>query len=204
MPFFPVSGGRAWTEVDEEDSWRFEKFHYNLKNVSRVDGSLRQYAWHDVIKPSPDGLPVRDKSGRKKMKRHFLHVEILVHKLGRPIRKGYMTDHADKDGMNNRRSNLRELTNGQNVANQRKRSKATSQYLGVSKHPCGRWQVQVKKDKKPIPLGLFDTQTEAAQYKKAAARFLYPESNSPGKPQPAHIVERVKRILFEKGFLADA
>ena len=65
MPFFSISRGREETEVDEEDSWRFEKAHYNLKNVSRVDGSLRQYAFHDVIKRS-NGLIVRNKSGRKK------------------------------------------------------------------------------------------------------------------------------------------
>ena len=44
MPIFPIARDQEKTEVDEEDSWRFEEFHYNLKNVSRADGSLRQYA----------------------------------------------------------------------------------------------------------------------------------------------------------------
>ncbi len=205
MPFFPISRGREETEVDEEDSWRFEKFHYNLKNVARKDGSLRQYAYHDVIKRSPDGLPVRDKSGRIKRTRKRLHTEILEDKLikerGYGIRPGYMTDHICGGGLKNRRSNLQELTNGQNVAKQRKRSKATSHYKGVSKHPCGRWQSQIKKDNKPIPLGLFDTQIQAAQAYDAAACFLYGPGfaiNFPGKPQPAYIVERVKLILRKK------
>ncbi len=55
MPFFPISRGREETEVDEEDSWRLKEAHYNLKNVARVDGSLRQYAFHDVIQLSPEG-----------------------------------------------------------------------------------------------------------------------------------------------------
>lgn len=58
MPSFPISG-LTETEVDEEDAWRLKEAHYNLKNVPRVDGTVRQYAYHDVIQLSPDGLIAR-------------------------------------------------------------------------------------------------------------------------------------------------
>jgi hypothetical protein len=205
---FSHFGGRAETIVDEEDASRFKEAHYYLKPRKRKDGTERRYAFHDVNQLS-DGLIVRNKSGRIKKTRKLLHTEILEAKLikerGYGIRPGYMTDHVDGDGLNNRRSNLREATNAQNKANQRKQTGTTSKYKGVYKHPaCQRLQVQIKTNKREIPLGMFriENGVEAAQTYDAAALIIHPNCarlNFPGKPQPADIVERVKLILVKKG-----
>lgn len=127
MPSFPISGGRAATVFDEEDAWRFKEVHYHLKRRKRKDGTERRYVVHEVNQLSSDGLNVRYKGGRIKKTRIGLHKEILEDKLiksrGYGIRPGYMTDHVDGDGLNNRRSNLREATNAQNKANQRKQER---------------------------------------------------------------------------------
>src|SRR5260370_33810565 len=127
MPSFHISRRRIKTIVDEEDAWRLKEYRYHLKNVRRVDGTIRQYAYRDVPKKSPDGHILRNESGRIIMKRVFLHKEILEDKLvkerGYGLQQGCMTDHADGDGLNNRRSNLREATNAQTTANQRKQTR---------------------------------------------------------------------------------
>jgi hypothetical protein len=200
MPSFKISKGRDETIVDEEDAWRLRKFHYFLKVRKRKDGTERRYALRDADKLSPEGLKVRSKRGRIIKMRIFLHKEILEAKLGREIRAGYMTDHADGNGLNNPRSNLREVTNAQNKANQRKQTGATSKYKGVSwYHPTRQWQAQIKKDRKTIPFGHFDTEIEAAQAYDAAARVLYGDFARLNFPDPPHIIERVKRSLVRYG-----
>src|SRR6266849_2431135 len=126
MQSFRISRRRAKTVVVEEDAWRLKEYRYYLKHVPRVDGTVRRYALRHVTQLSPDGLPVRYKTGRIKKTTLRLHVEILEAKLGRPISDGHMTDHVDGNGLNNRRSNLREVTNGENKANQRKQPGLTS------------------------------------------------------------------------------
>jgi HNH endonuclease len=66
---------------------------------------------------------------------------VLLHRFltGYPL-----TDHADGDGLNNRRSNLRSATKSQNNANSVHRTGTTSPYRGVSwKRQIGRWVAQI-------------------------------------------------------------
>lgn len=62
--------------------------------------------------------------------------------MGKP-KKGYLIDHINGDGLDNRRHNLRFVTyrqNGQNI----KRHKKTSKYPGVYKHASGKWQAYIR------------------------------------------------------------
>ncbi len=69
-------------------------------------------------------------------------------------------------------------------------------------HTTQQWHAQIKEDWKVISLGFFDAEIEAAQTYDAAALIIRPDCarlNFPNQPQPAHIVELVKRTLAKHG-----
>lgn len=105
-----------------------------------------------------------------------LHRVILGRMLGREPLKDEFCDHIDGDGLNNRRSNLRIATNGENQRNRRVNENNTSGYKGATFHKRdNKWRARIEVDGKQIHLGLFATREEAyAVYCEAATR-LYGE-----------------------------
>ncbi len=72
-------------------------------------------------------------------------------------------DHIDGDGLNCRRSNLRDATPRQNVWNSRLAKTNTSGYKGVSfDRRRGRWHAYIIAAHKQNDLGHFDSAEEAA------------------------------------------
>lgn len=80
-------------------------------------------------------------------------------------------DHADGDGLNNRRSNLRACTRALNEANKMKarRNGSTSRYKGVSGGK-GRWRALFCFNKRTVCLGTFPREEDAAHAYDEAAR----------------------------------
>lgn len=73
-------------------------------------------------------------------------------------------DHIDRDGLNNRRANLRPATRGQNMANRRKRAGTTSGYIGVNWHKgSGKWTARITVDGVRTSLGYYASEIEAAR-----------------------------------------
>ncbi len=96
---------------------------------------------------------------RGKQRQHFLHRFLM----GYP--KGMVIDHIDHDGLNNRRTNMRVVTNAENVRHLtpgKRRGRRGGYGLGVTKTKSGRWQAQLTTNGVNRYLGVYSTPEEAA------------------------------------------
>ena len=142
---------------------------YGAGKFAIVDDEDRElvqgYAWyaHNV---APKGRPLR-LYARATWKENGRSKHLYMHHLVTG-RKGI--DHRDHDGFNNRRSNLREATNRQNIAN--KRSKWTARYLKgtfPARPGSTRWVAYIRPNGRKRHLGTFDSEADAARAYDAAA-----------------------------------
>lgn len=86
------------------------------------------------------------------------------------------TDHCNRNGLDNRRCNLRPATNSQNVANGRRRGNNTSGYKGVSfSREFRDWVAYITVNYKRRHLGHFPNPVLAAQAYDDAAKKLFGE-----------------------------
>jgi len=97
--------------------------------------------------------------------------------LGLVLGDGIQVDHIDRDGLNNRRENLRICTHAQNMQNKGKNAKNKSGFKGVC-HNKGRpinkpWRAKIKLNNKDHHLGYFNTKEQAALAYDDAARKLH-------------------------------
>ncbi len=87
---------------------------------------------------------------------------VYMHRLIMNPPPGYVVDHIDGNGLNNRRSNLRICTRMQNQWNRRP-TKGTSTFKGVSYNKeMRKWEASIIVNKKKYPCGFFDDEIEAA------------------------------------------
>lgn len=103
----------------------------------------------------------------------YLHRIILSRKLGRALNDNDFTDHVNKNGLDNRRANLRPCTNSQNLFNRGKQKNSTSGSAGV--YYCkqtGKWSAEVIHQKKKHWLGRFVDKKEAIKSRQTYARRL--------------------------------
>lgn len=92
---------------------------------------------------------------------------LLMHRLIMKAKKGQIVDHVNRNGLDNRRKNLRLCSYSQNSMNCIKKP-GISGFNGVRWHKAGKaWQARFhyteKGVKKELHLGLFKTKIEAAK-----------------------------------------
>lgn len=89
--------------------------------------------------------------------------------------KGMCTDHINRNGLDNRKENLRICTYSQNQANTEK-YEGVSKYKGVCLHSRGKKYVaSLKHNYKYYYLGVYDNEIDAAKAYDKAAKKIYKE-----------------------------
>jgi hypothetical protein len=157
----PVGFGR-FAIVDDEDYEALASFTWRVK--FGVGRSPRIYARRDVVEA--DGK----------------HVTIYMHREIIGAKAGEIVDHADRDGLNNLRANLRLATRLEQSRNRDKwhisgSNAPQSPYKGVCWHQYrsgGRWAAAIRLEGgRRVSLGRFDTDREAAAaYNRAASEHF--------------------------------
>ena len=95
-------------------------------------------------------------------------------------------DHRNRNGLDNRRLNLRPATSSQNNANVR--VIGVSRFHGVSWHKSSRkWQAQITCNYQHTHVGLFTSEEEAARAYDAVARKLHGEFANLNFPTPEEL-----------------
>lgn len=124
-------------------------------NWHAVEIDRNVYAMRNVI----------DKEGRR--------TGLLMHRVLLDAPKGMEVDHADCDGLNNRRSNIRLATHEENARNNRLQRNNRSGHKGVhwSKKMC-KWVAAIQVNRKVKHLGFHDDIEEAKRaYALASAQY---------------------------------
>lgn len=130
---------KAWTVLDAEDFAWASKYRWHLSNTGYVG---------------------RTKKRKGKKLAFRLHREILGLRHGDPRQ----ADHINGDPLDNRRCNLRVVTQAQNGQNQVAHRDGRSRYRGVSWHrAAGKWDARVCIGGRRHHLGLFDAEEDAAR-----------------------------------------
>ena len=127
---------------------------------------LMQRRWNAVKSRMGYYVVAADGSGE------YLHNVILNRKTDRL----HHSDHRNRNGLDNRRCNLRPCTAQQNCFNRGVRSDNTSGFKGVSwENAKNRWFVRIRKDGKDKYLGRYRTAEEGALVYDTAAIELFGE-----------------------------
>ncbi len=138
--------------------------------IDAQDVDLVAYLWHAHIGQSGR---VYARRSVYKPKRHYeyLHNVIYYRVNKQDISPQFIIDHIDNDPLNNRRSNLREVTFSQNLYNSKKRDKTQLKGAHFNKRDK-RWTSTITTNGKIIWLGSFSTPEEAhAAYCEASKKY---------------------------------
>jgi hypothetical protein len=150
--------------------------------VDEADSDLDQYKWRVLgqgrncyaVRHTPTSSDILDAGER-------MHRVILARILGRELSPREYVDHADGNGLNNQRNNIRLATPAQNSANQRLRPQNTSGFKGVTWHKrAGKWCASIGVNRKSIHLGLFEDPEEAHRAYMSASQQYFGEFANDG------------------------
>jgi hypothetical protein len=144
----PISNGKAYAIVDDED------FEY-----------VSQFTWELAAGYARRTVSSRRVLGKRQQTRALMHREI------NRTPEGMMTDHINRNPLDNRKENLRTCTSADNQRNHGKRNIPTSsKYKGVFwDKKNNKWKASIKVYGKNFHLGRFECEEDAALAYNVAA-----------------------------------
>lgn len=99
---------------------------------------------------------------------------IYIHRILLNCPKNMFVDHINRNTLDNRKINLRIVTQRQNVVNTSKRLFTTSIYKGVYwNKQAKKWRSQIQKNKNTALIGYFDNERHAAMAYDIWAKELF-------------------------------
>lgn len=115
---------------------------------------INQFKWTPSVRVDRDNTYAKHRSG---------NTTLLMHRLITSAPDGVLVDHIDRDGLNNRRSNLRLCSTSQNLRNRGPNKNNTTGFKGVAFYKAyQKWSAQIMYERSPIHIGYFDSPEEAA------------------------------------------
>lgn len=146
--------------------------HYKnskIKGYAIIDDDdfeyLNQWNWQY----DPDGYAVRSQNvGYKKV------THIKMHRIINNTPKGFITDHINRNGLDNRKNNLRTVDKSQNTINSGIWKSNTSGVKGISwSKRRKRWRTYITLNYKTVFLGEFKNKEDAAIARKKAESIYH-------------------------------
>lgn len=141
--------------------------------IDDVDYKLiSQSKWY-VSKKAGEGVSY----ALTRIRRNSEMVTVYMHSLINRTPDGFDTDHINRNGLDNRRSNLRTTTRAQNSQNASKqKGRFSSDYKGVYwAKKNKRWLAQINPNNRTVHLGSFEDEIMAAKAYDSAALKYYGE-----------------------------
>ena len=139
--------------IDKEDRQIVEKYYW-FKNDSGYWVSASNYSYN--------------------------HCFLRIHRLLLDAQQGEYVDHKDRDRSNNRKSNLRFVTQQENNINRTKQSNNKSGFIGIYwDKQTSMWRSQIKINKKIITLGRYQNIEDAVKTRLYAELKYFGEEFAP-------------------------
>lgn len=155
MAEFLVRGSSEFVLVDDEDVEKIS--HYTWRTSCHRKGHTTVYVVTDVR--------TEEKT-----------IKILLHRLILNAPAGVLVDHKNRNGLDNRKANLRLATNGQNVANRPGWVKSSSKFKGVYWDSSRlKWRASIEHNGKKYSIGRFSLEEDAAKAVDVKAVELFGE-----------------------------
>lgn len=162
--------------------YRRLRFGYAFRKIPLTQGryaivdpddyaSLAKYKWR-ICRTKSKNVSYAERSIRLSSGRYS---RILMHRQLIDVPEGYVIDHINGSGLDNRRANLRLATVAQNAWNSKKRN-SRSGYKGVwFARDKGLWRAAIVCNRRRIHLGYFRDKYAAARAYDTAARIYFGE-----------------------------